>query len=114
MARFEKIVKDYDNYTADDFLNEEKVKNIFAPILAGEETEDTKMHLILSVTYLVHREDDTYVLMPDHIVFTRDTYKKEIDGKEILVREFFNYEDKVRYFIDMVKKQGKLVMVNLC
>lgn len=114
MVLFEKIVERCANYTADDFLNEEEVKNIFAPVVSGEETPDTKMMLIMNVSYIVKQEDDTYVLTPDHIVFVRGSYKKEIDGKEVLVREFYCYEDKVRYFIDMVKQRGKLMLVNLC
>ena len=114
MVLFEKNVKCHDNYTADDFLNEEDVKNLFEPVLAGEETEFTKMMMVLNVAIIVKQKDDTYNLKYDYIVFVRGTYKKEIDGKEVLVREFFNYEDKVRYFIDMMKQRGKLMLVNLC
>ena len=114
MVLFEKTVKRCANYTADDFLNEEEVKSIFAPVVYGEETPDTKMILIMNASYIVKQEDDKYVLTSDHIVFNRDVYKKKINGKEVLVREFFNYEDKVRYFIDMMKQRGKLMLVNLC
>ena len=104
MEFFRKSVKFFEDYGVDEFLNDDTVKKIFSPVKVGEETDETKMSLKLKIGYGEKIGDNEYGIKHDHIVFVRGTNSEGI-------REFFHYEDKVRYFFDLIKQRGYIISV---
>ena len=105
MIIFNKIISGR-KYTADEFLNEELVREEFSPKLP----EDCIRPLVKLTIYFGKRErDNVWVVDKKSLIFVRITLKRK-EGR--FIRVYKDWEDKVRQFFDTIDGNISKIQLN--